>query len=67
MSERVPSSRTIRLGRVQPQAPGHRTIFCNDRQANLPVRFKVRFRVSTHAVSRFSDSVIVAPPYRFEL
>ncbi|XP_029127441.1 phospholipid-transporting ATPase 3 isoform X3 [Cajanus cajan] len=40
MSERVPSSRTIRLGRVQPQAPGHRTIFCNDRQANLPVRFK---------------------------
>ncbi|CAB4264507.1 unnamed protein product [Prunus armeniaca] len=30
---------TVRLGRVQPQAPGHRTIFCNDREANLPVRF----------------------------
>ncbi|RDX79899.1 Phospholipid-transporting ATPase 3, partial [Mucuna pruriens] len=40
MSQRVPSSRTVRLGGVQPQAPGHRTIFCNDRQANLPVRFK---------------------------
>ena len=35
------SSRTVRLGRVQPQAPGHRTIFCNDRDANLPVKFKV--------------------------
>ncbi|XP_027361174.1 phospholipid-transporting ATPase 3-like [Abrus precatorius] len=40
MSHRISSSRSIRLGRVQPQAPGHRTIFCNDRQANLPVRFK---------------------------
>ncbi|KAI9126308.1 hypothetical protein K1719_002729 [Acacia pycnantha] len=37
---RIPSSRTIQLGRVQPQAPGHRTVFCNDRDANLPVRFK---------------------------
>lgn len=36
------SSRTVRLGRVQPQAPTHRTIYCNDREANLPVRFKVR-------------------------
>ncbi|KAJ7943556.1 Phospholipid-transporting ATPase [Quillaja saponaria] len=36
----IPSSRTVRLGRVQPQAPGHRTIYCNDREANLPVRFK---------------------------
>ncbi|XP_039146537.1 phospholipid-transporting ATPase 3 isoform X1 [Dioscorea cayenensis subsp. rotundata] len=34
------SSRTIRLGRVQPQAPSHRTIYCNDREANLPVRYK---------------------------
>ncbi|XP_062111744.1 phospholipid-transporting ATPase 3 isoform X2 [Humulus lupulus] len=40
MEERVPSSRTVRLGRVQPQAPGHRTIFCNDREANLPVKFR---------------------------
>ncbi|OIV94546.1 hypothetical protein TanjilG_25608 [Lupinus angustifolius] len=40
MSESVPSTRTVRLGRVKPQAPGHRTIFCNDREANLPVRFK---------------------------
>ncbi|KAI0516379.1 hypothetical protein KFK09_009052 [Dendrobium nobile] len=34
------SSQTVRLGRVQPQHPSHRTIFCNDREANLPVRFK---------------------------
>ncbi|CAA7399269.1 unnamed protein product [Spirodela intermedia] len=33
-------SQTVRLGRVQPQAPGHRTIYCNDRDANLPVKFK---------------------------
>ncbi|KAK6931154.1 P-type ATPase, N-terminal [Dillenia turbinata] len=32
---------TVRLGRVEPQAPGHRTIFCNDREANFLVRFKV--------------------------
>uniref|UniRef100_A0A2P2LHY8 Phospholipid-transporting ATPase n=1 Tax=Rhizophora mucronata TaxID=61149 RepID=A0A2P2LHY8_RHIMU len=37
---RPTSSRTVRLGRVRPQAPGHRTIYCNDREANLPVRFK---------------------------
>ncbi|KAI4328339.1 hypothetical protein L6164_020698 [Bauhinia variegata] len=36
----IPSSRTVRLGRVQPQAPGHRTIFANDREANQPVRFR---------------------------
>lgn len=41
MNERIPSSRAIRLGRVTPQAPGHRTIYCNDREANQPVRFKV--------------------------
>lgn len=40
MGDRMPSSRTVRLGRVQPQAPGHRTIYCNDREANLIVRFK---------------------------
>ncbi|CAN6483615.1 unnamed protein product [Victoria cruziana] len=40
VTDRQPSSRTVRLGRVQPQAPGHRTIYCNDREANLPVRFK---------------------------
>ncbi|TQD73151.1 hypothetical protein C1H46_041319 [Malus baccata] len=37
--ERMSTTRTVRLGRVQPQAPGHRTIFCNDREANIPVRF----------------------------
>lgn len=42
MSHRA-TSQTVRLGRVQPQAPTHRTIFCNDREANFPVRFKVRF------------------------
>ncbi|XP_004489949.1 phospholipid-transporting ATPase 3-like [Cicer arietinum] len=40
MNHRVPSSRTFRLGRVKPQVPGNRTIFCNDRQANLSLRFK---------------------------
>ncbi|KAK2994397.1 hypothetical protein RJ640_029512 [Escallonia rubra] len=38
--ERIPSSRTIQLGRVQPQAPGHRTVFCNDREANVNAKFK---------------------------
>ncbi|XP_040867598.1 phospholipid-transporting ATPase 3 isoform X2 [Glycine max] len=38
--QQQPPSRTVRLGRVQPQAPTHRTIFCNDREANLPIRFK---------------------------
>ncbi|KAI9168771.1 hypothetical protein LWI28_001718 [Acer negundo] len=33
-------SRTVTLGRVQPQAPGHRTIYCNDREANHHLRFK---------------------------
>ncbi|KAK7840839.1 phospholipid-transporting atpase 3 [Quercus suber] len=44
LNERVPSTRTktVRLGHVTPQAPGHRTIFCNDREANQPVRFKFR-------------------------
>ncbi|GJV53791.1 phospholipid-transporting ATPase 3-like protein [Tanacetum coccineum] len=34
------SSSSIRLGRVQPQAPGHRTVFCNDREANHLAKFK---------------------------
>ncbi|XP_073020331.1 phospholipid-transporting ATPase 3-like isoform X1 [Primulina eburnea] len=36
----VSSSRTVRLGKVQPQAPGHRMVFCNDRDANILARFK---------------------------
>ncbi|KAK4598306.1 hypothetical protein RGQ29_015681 [Quercus rubra] len=42
LNERVRSTRTttVRLGHVTPQAPGHRTIYCNDREANQPVRFK---------------------------
>eukprot|EP00252_Welwitschia_mirabilis_P016484 TRINITY_DN3634_c0_g1_i2.p1 TRINITY_DN3634_c0_g1~~TRINITY_DN3634_c0_g1_i2.p1 ORF type:complete len:369 (+),score=47.07 TRINITY_DN3634_c0_g1_i2:263-1369(+) len=31
---------TIRLGRVQPQHPGHRTIYCNDRDANALAKYK---------------------------
>lgn len=38
--QRMPS-RTVTLGRVQPQAPGNRNIHCNDREANQPLRFKV--------------------------
>jgi hypothetical protein len=41
MNERTQSSRTVRLGRVTPQAPTHRTIYCNDREANQLVRFRV--------------------------
>ncbi|KFK43333.1 hypothetical protein AALP_AA1G111300 [Arabis alpina] len=33
-------SRTVTLGRIQPQAPSFRTVYCNDRDANFPVRFK---------------------------
>ncbi|KAL1807211.1 hypothetical protein ACET3Z_030279 [Daucus carota] len=33
-------SRTIQLGRVTPQAPGNRTVFCNDREANALASFK---------------------------
>ncbi|KAH9606858.1 hypothetical protein KSS87_020266 [Heliosperma pusillum] len=41
VSDRSPTSpRTVRLGRVQPQAPTHRTIYCNDRDANSLARFK---------------------------
>lgn len=38
---RISSSRSIRLGGVQPQAPGHRTVFVNDREANALAKFKV--------------------------
>ncbi|XP_065017637.1 phospholipid-transporting ATPase 3-like isoform X2 [Musa acuminata AAA Group] len=34
------SSQTVRLGRVQPQHPSHRTIYCNDSDANSIARFK---------------------------
>ncbi|KAK8677118.1 hypothetical protein V6N13_142674 [Hibiscus sabdariffa] len=33
-------SRTVTLGRVQPQTPALRTIFCNDRDANFAHRHK---------------------------
>lgn len=56
--DRAPSSRTVRLGRVQPQAPTYRTIYCNDREANLPVKFKVS-RISFRFVSFFFRSVHV--------
>ncbi|XP_047964065.1 phospholipid-transporting ATPase 3 [Salvia hispanica] len=38
--DRVASSQTVRLGKVQPQAPGHRTVFCNDREANSLAKYK---------------------------
>ncbi|KAJ0444688.1 putative Macro domain-containing protein [Helianthus annuus] len=34
---------SIRLGRVQPQAPGRRTVFCNDRDANHLAKYKYRW------------------------
>ncbi|GAA0155851.1 primary active transporter [Lithospermum erythrorhizon] len=39
-TEMVAPSRTVRLGRVQPQAPGNRTVFCNDREGNSLAKFK---------------------------
>ncbi|CAI9756241.1 unnamed protein product [Fraxinus pennsylvanica] len=39
-ADHISSSRTVRLGKVQPQAPGHRTVFCNDREANALTKFK---------------------------
>ncbi|XVE92539.1 hypothetical protein REPUB_Repub01dG0106200 [Reevesia pubescens] len=39
LSQRAPSQ-TVTLGRVQPQAPAFRTIFCNDRDANYAHRYK---------------------------
>ncbi|KHN15609.1 hypothetical protein glysoja_035002 [Glycine soja] len=35
--QQQPPSRTVRLAT-------HRTIFCNDREANLPIRFKKKDR-----------------------
>lgn len=39
------SPRTVRLGSVQPQAPSHRSIYCNDRDANALTKFKVLFQI----------------------
>ncbi|KAK9104801.1 hypothetical protein Scep_021645 [Stephania cephalantha] len=44
---------TVRLGRVQPQPPTHRTIFVNDRDSNLPVRFKDLEQIEEGFVSEF--------------
>ncbi|KAK9050975.1 hypothetical protein SSX86_027602 [Deinandra increscens subsp. villosa] len=35
----VSSSGSIRLGRAQPQAPSHRTVFCNDRESNYLAKY----------------------------
>ena len=40
-SHRRTPSRTVTLGHIQPQAPSYRTVYCNDRDSNMPVRFKV--------------------------
>eukprot|EP01018_Ginkgo_biloba_P021169 Gb_13757 [translate_table: standard] len=37
---------SVRLGHVHPQQPGHRTIYCNEREANLAFKFK-RNSIST--------------------
>ena len=37
------TSRTIQLGRVTPQVPGNRIVYCNDREANALAKFKVLF------------------------
>ncbi|XVF44122.1 hypothetical protein PTKIN_Ptkin02bG0095200 [Pterospermum kingtungense] len=39
LSPRTPS-RTVTLGRVQPQAPTFRTVYCNDRDANYAHRYR---------------------------
>ncbi|KAL0836496.1 hypothetical protein Bca101_088385 [Brassica carinata] len=41
-SHRRTPSRTVTLGHIQPQAPSYRTVYCNDRDSNMPVRFKFR-------------------------
>ncbi|KAL4302308.1 hypothetical protein GQ457_10G025370 [Hibiscus cannabinus] len=38
-SQQAPS-RTVTLGRVQPQAPAYRTIYCNDRDSNFAHRYR---------------------------
>ncbi|XWS68900.1 hypothetical protein CRYUN_Cryun04dG0133400 [Craigia yunnanensis] len=40
LSQRAPS-RTVTLGRVQPQAPAFRTIYCNDRDSNYAHRYRL--------------------------
>ncbi|CAH9129097.1 unnamed protein product [Cuscuta epithymum] len=36
---RIPSP-TVRLGKIQPQAPGYRTVFCNDPETTAIANFK---------------------------
>ncbi|GAB2214152.1 hypothetical protein Drorol1_Dr00018492 [Drosera rotundifolia] len=38
-SSRSQSTATVQLGRIQPQAPGHRSVYCNDREANAIAKF----------------------------
>lgn len=56
------SSQTVRLGRVQPQHPSHRTIYCNDSDANSIARFKVGgpFPGSSSSFLPLSFSCIIA-------
>ncbi|KAL9268042.1 Phospholipid-transporting ATPase 3-like protein [Drosera capensis] len=39
-SSRSQSTGTVQLGRIQPQAPGHRSVYCNDREANAIAKFQ---------------------------
>lgn len=48
------TSRTNTLGRVTPQAPGNRTVFCNDRQANAYAKYKVLLILYTHTCMHIS-------------
>lgn len=34
-------SHSVRLGKIQPQAPGYRTVFCNDPETTALANFKV--------------------------
>nr|GEX60240.1 phospholipid-transporting ATPase 3 [Tanacetum cinerariifolium] len=45
--------RSAGAGHVQPQAPGHRTVFCNDRQSNLLAKY-LGNAVSTTKYNLFS-------------
>jgi hypothetical protein len=50
------TARTARLGgdslrrQPQPQAPTVRTVYCNDREVNAPVGYKVRRSVYFHSI-----------------
>ncbi|XVF02325.1 hypothetical protein REPUB_Repub04eG0165900 [Reevesia pubescens] len=59
LSQRAPS-RTVTLGRVQPQAPAFRTIFCNDREANYAHRYKFRRVANLYFLM---VSILSATPY----